>query len=152
MQEYDANKDGKVSGEELRMAPSLSAAIRNLDQNGDKAVTAQEVTTRIEAWQASKIGQMMEMVTVKYQGRRLAGANVVFEPEAFLGAEMKAASGTTDGNGMTVLQGIAPGLYKVRITKEGVNVPVKYNDQTTLGAEVAKDAPIVDGGVLFDLK
>jgi hypothetical protein len=159
MQEYDKDKDGKVAGAELAAAPSLSAAIGNLDKDGDKAVSAEEVTKRIEAWQETRLGLTPVMVTVRYQGRPLAGANVVFEPEAFLGADIKASNGTADENGVAVLSipnsdlpGIPAGLYKVKITKEGMNLPAKYNSMTTLGAEVARDAKDVETGPIFDLK
>ena len=153
MQEYDTNKDGKVTGEELQKAPSLLSAIRNLDIDGDKAVTAQEVAKRIEVWQAKKHGQMIKMVNVKYQGRPLAGAIVVYEPEAFLGDNvMNTYNSTTDKRGMAVMRGIAPGLYKVKITKEGLDLPAKYNTQTTLGDEVAEDAKGAVGGAVFVLE
>jgi len=159
MEQYDTNKDGKVSDAELQNAPSLSAAIGNLDTNGDKAVSAEEVTQRIQAWQETRLGRTTVTVTVKYRGQPLAGADVVFEPEGFLGSEIKAAKGRTDESGMTSLSvpnsdipGIAPGLYKVKITKEGTNLPAQYNTQTTLGAEVARDAKDAETGPVFELK
>jgi hypothetical protein len=159
MQEYDVNKDGKVAGPELAAAPGLSAAIANLDKDGDKAVSAEEVTKRIESWQKSKVGLTSVVVTVRYLGRPLAGANVVFEPEAFLGPNIKNSSGTTGETGMAVLsipnadrQGVPFGLYKVRITKEDMNLPAKCNTQTILGAEVAPDAKNAETGPVFDLK
>jgi len=159
MKLYDKNNDGKVSGAELQTAPSLNAAIGNLDKDGDKAVTADEVTERIEKWQEDRVGLTTVGVTVNYRGQPLAGAKIVFEPEEFLGKNVKPASGTTDESGRTVvriedsdLPGIAPGLYKVKITREGMNLPAKYNTQTILGAEVARDAKdAMEGGPTFNL-
>ncbi len=160
MKEYDTNKDGKAAGDELLKAPSLNAAIDNLDQDGDKAVSAEEVTARIEKWQESKLGRMSMIITVTFRGKPLQGASVVLEPEKFLGENVKAAKGTTDQHGMVVvrtvdseLPGVAPGLYKVKITKEGMNLPAKYNKQTTLGIEVAVDSKDVgEEGAKIDLK
>ena len=47
--------------------------------------------------------------------------------------------------------GVPPGFYLVRITKAGVNIPAKYNTQTTLGAEVSND-PSSYGGANFVLE
>jgi hypothetical protein len=159
MAEYDTNKDGKVAGEELQKAPSLNAAIDNLDLNKDRAVSAEEVTKRIEEWQKSKVGLTNASVRVTYRGQPLGGATVVFEPEKFLGASVKMATGTTDPSGAASVSianaeypGVAAGLYKVKITKGGMNLAAKYNDQTILGTEVASDAKdAVDGGLKFDL-
>jgi hypothetical protein len=158
MAEYDTDKDGKVAGAELEKAPSLKAALANLDKNADKAVSADEVTGRIKAWQASKVGDTTAMVTVTYRGQPLAGAKVVFEPEKFLGANVKPATGTTDQRGTAGmkaegLMGVAPGLYKVKITKEGMALPAMYNEQTVLGAEVANDAAdAIESGPTFRLQ
>ncbi|HBO45747.1 MAG TPA: hypothetical protein DD670_17845 [Planctomycetaceae bacterium] len=147
MEQYDANQDGKIDGVELEKAPSLKAALANLDNSNDKSVDADEVTKRIEAWHESKKGLMSVMTMVTIGGRPLAGATVVFEPEAFLGPNIKQATGTTNEQGVALMRiegadspGVAPGLYLVRITNEGMNLPTKYNTETILGAEVAADA------------
>ena len=136
-----------MAGDELKKAPSLNAAIDNLDLDNDQAVSAEEVTKRIEVWQESKLGLTTMSVTVTYRGRPLEGAQVTFEPEQFLGENIKPATGTTDQYGMASVTtvdaerpGVALGLYKVKITKEGMDIAAKYNEQTTLGVEVAPDA------------
>src|SRR3954471_20246216 len=53
---YDKNGDGVISGDELEHAPALKAALGNLDTNRDKAVSAEEVTARVNAWKAMKTG------------------------------------------------------------------------------------------------
>jgi hypothetical protein len=160
LRQYDANRDGKVAGDELKKSPSLKAALKNLDLDKDKAVSAEEVTRRIEAWQATRLGRMALPLTVMYRGKPLEGAKVVFEPEAFLGSHVKQALGATDSSGVamvttddkTGLPGVVPGLYRVKITKRGVNIPSKYNKKTVLGVEVARDAKDVETGPVFDLK
>ena len=161
MEQYDTNKDGKVAGAELQAAPSLMAAIINLDKDGDKAVSAEEVTGRILAWQESKTGLTPVTCTITFRGQPLAGAKVVFEPEKFLGENIKACEGTTNQRGMASLSipnserklpGGAPGLYLIRITSQNVQIPAHYNTQTTLGAEVANDSATAEQGVMLPLK
>ena len=60
------------------------------------------------------------------------------------------ATGKTDQNGMAMLSiptsgpgdppGVAPGFYRVEITKDGEKIPAKYNTETIFGQEVALDA------------
>jgi hypothetical protein len=156
---YDTNGDGKVAGDELEKAPGLKSAIKRLDKDGDGAVNAEEVAERIETWQAGKTALMSIQFTVVLNGQPLEDATVTFEPETFLGEEIKKAVGTTDsfGTGAPSVPlelrptkdtpaGIAYGLYLVKISKvvDGKeSVPAKYNEQTTLGQEVMHDVPEV---------
>ena len=42
--------------------------------------------------------------------------------------------------------GLSPGFYRVEITKEGDNIPAKYNTATTLGLEIGpmgQDASVI---------
>ncbi len=161
MEQYDTNKDGKVAGAELQAAPSLMAAIQNLDKDGDRAVSAEEVTNRVLAWQESKTGLTPVTCTVTFRGQPLAGAKVVFEPEQFLGDNIKACEGTTNQRGMASLSipnserklpGGAPGLYLIRITSTNAQIPAQYNTQTKLGAEVANDSATAERGVTLNLQ
>ncbi len=155
---FDENNDGKLSGEELDKCPGLKAAMSRVDVTGQGAITADMITARIRQWQDSKLGRMSFSCQVKYNGQPLPGAKVKFVPEKFLGENVKVATGTTDKNGMAMIQipevtppGIAPGFYRVEITKPGANVPAKYNTQTTLGQEIANDAEGIQEGVVFEL-
>ena len=49
--------------------------------------------------------------------------------------------------------GVAPGFYRVVITKPGMDIPAKYSSEsdTTLGQEVAVDAVGIHKGIEFDL-
>jgi len=162
MKQYDTDGDGKVSGEELEKAPSLKQALGNLDLNGDGAVSASEVTARIKNWQETKLGRMTLSCTVNKGGEPLEGATVTFEPEKFLGDEIQPASGVTDPFGMVSVSvpttgredppGIAPGLYLIRITKEGVDIPAKFNTETVLGQEISLDAADIQGGLVYDVE
>jgi len=161
MEQYDANKDGVVKGEELDKAPSLKSALKQLDKNGDGGVDAGEVTARIRQWQDSKVGKMAVSCIITFNKKPLSGAKVTFEPEKFLGDNLKPCEGTTDASGAVALSdggdppGCPPGFYLVRISKqEGGKelIPAKYNTQTILGKEIALDAEqMQEGAIRFDL-
>ena len=161
MKQYDTNGDGKIAGDELDKAPALKSAIENLDTSGDGAVDADEVTARIEAWQESKLGRTSLMCRVVKGGQPFEGATVTFVPEKFLGENLKPASGVTDANGTAMLSielsdsgdppGVAPGLYRVEITKEGANIPAKYNTETIYGQEVGLDAANIMEGLVYEI-
>ena len=140
-----------------------------MDTNGDKAVTADEVTARVNAWKEMRTAMTSVHCRVTLDGEPLAGAKIVFEPEAFLGDDIKAAVGETnvygdaapavppEQRGAPNLPGGAHlGLYKVRISKI-VNgketVPARYNSQTILGQEVSYDDPAIKNrSMIFALK
>lgn len=158
---HDTDKDGKISGAELDGCPALKAAIAQIDKNGDGSITADEITERIEAWQNTKLGQMSLSCTVLRNGRPLSDAEVRFVPEKFLGENVKTATGKTDLNGVAAISvgmsersgspGVAPGLYRVEITKDGENIPAKYNTATTIGQEVALGAEGLRTGIRYNL-
>lgn len=159
---YDANKDGKIEGAELDKSPALRSALKQIDADGDDAITADEITARIEAWQKPKIDRMMVSVVVFHNGHPLAGAHVKFIPEKFLGENRIEATGTTAENGLTMVSvpvkdpttdrpGVPPGFYFIEITKEGENIPAKYNTATMLGCEVATDSEATRSGIRIHL-
>ena len=161
---FDANKDGKLTGEELDKCPGLKAALGKVDP-GKEGVTADMITARIKVWQNTKLGRMSLSCTVMCNGKGLGGADVKFVPEKFLGLDDPKwiAAGKTDQNGMAMLSvpvsgkredppGVPPGFYRVEITKPGMNIPAKYNTETVLGQEVANDAAGILEGIRFNLE
>ena len=169
METYDTNGDGVVSGEELEKAPGLKAALSRLDANGDHAVSADEVADRVRAWKDMKTGLASVRCHVTLDGRPLAGAKVVFEPETFLGGEVKTATGVTNQYGdaaptvppedrpaPNLPGGVHFGLFKVRISKDANGaemLPVRYNTETVLGQEISYDDPgMVNNNMTFTLK
>ena len=42
---------------------------------------------------------------------------------------------------------IAPGFYRILVTKEGESIPAKYNTETILGQEVSGDNPNLKQGM-----
>jgi hypothetical protein len=169
MELYDKNGDGVVNGAELDQAPGLKAAMTTLDTNGDQGVSAEEVAARVTAWKGMQTGMTTVRCRVTLDGQPLPGAKVVFEPEPFLGTEIKAAIGTTNPFG-DVAPSIPPeeraypkmpgganfGLYKVRISKienGKETIPPRYNTETTLGQEVSYDDPAMKHmNMKFELK
>ncbi|MBN1851819.1 MAG: hypothetical protein JW829_03815 [Pirellulales bacterium] len=168
MRLYDANGDGAVAGDEFVKAPGLKAALKRLDQDGDGRVTADEVASRVETWQANKLGSIPVSVQVYLDNQPLPGAVITFEPEPFLGAQIQAGTGKTRDGGTAFVSiprekraspnspaGMYFGLYKVRISKmvgQTEKIPSKYNTQTTLGQEIAFDDPNLQRGIVFQLK
>jgi hypothetical protein len=161
IEEFDANHDGKIDGSELEKVPSIKVALARIDQNGDKAVSAEELAARIEGWKQSQLGILGFAVRVTLDGKPLNDATVTFTPEKFLGSHLKPAQGTTDSQGYTrptiddpVLRsrhfaGAPYGFYRVEISGSKP-IPTRYNTQTTLGAEIAPDA-MTAAPISFDL-
>ena len=169
MEMYDKNGDGNVSGDELAGAPSLNAAVVRLDTNNDKGVSADEVAARANAWKGMETGMTTVRCHITLDGQPLSGAQVVFEPEAFLGDEIKIAKGTTNQFGDVAPTiavedrpdpkspgGVHFGLYKVRISKQAngkETIPGRYNSETMLGQEVSYDDPgILNNNLAIALK
>jgi hypothetical protein len=169
MEMYDTNGDGNVAGDELEKAPALKAALPRLDADNDGGVSAGEVAARVNAWKAMRTGLASVRCHVTLDGQPLAGATVVFEPEAFLGDEIKIATGKTNEFGdaapsvardelpdPTLPGGVHFGLYNVRISKQSNGremIPARYNTQTELGQEVSYDDPaLMNNNMAFTLK
>jgi hypothetical protein len=159
MELYDANKDGFLDHGELEKVPGLKAALKQVDTNGEGKITADKINARIASWKESMDGRRQITCRVRNRGKPLVGATVTFVPETFLGENLKSASGTTDAHGRCGLReigeqgppGVSPGFYRVQITKSGEDIPAKYNSETTIGQEVARDAAGNEGAIPLDL-
>jgi hypothetical protein len=158
---YDANHDGVIANEELDKCPALKSAIKRYETNGDGKVTADNITARVNQWIESKTGAMTVRVQVRLDDKLLDDATVTFEPEPFLGGTLPTVSGKTDANGGFVpkaesaIQGMPPGLYKIRVSKLSGGremIPPRYNANTTLGAEIAQDSREIQPVLRLDLK
>jgi hypothetical protein len=164
---YDSNKDGKISGDELDKVPAFKPSMAKINLEGGKDVTADMIAARIQKWKESKLGKMSLGCRVTRNGLPLDGATVTFYPEKFLGDKIQPASGKTDINGMAMLSvpintgggkpeppGVAPGFYRIVVTKDGLDIPAKYSkvEDAILGQEVAQDAPGIQEGLKYDLR
>lgn len=145
--EYDTDSDGSISKDEAKASAMDPKAGWDADEDG--AISESEIVERLEMYEAMKPGIQSLTCTVVFRGRPLRDADVVFEPEAFLGGAIEVATGTTDGNGIAelvieevlkedpMLRGIRAALYKVRVTHPEVEIGAKYNDETTLFFELS---------------
>jgi hypothetical protein len=162
---YDTNKDGKISGAELDQAPGLNAALKVIGTNKESGITPEMIEFRVEKWIDSKIGRTSLSCLILHNGKPLEGATVKFIPEKFLAAYLKEeATGMSNPTGMAMVSvpmqsgpyaappGIPPGMYRVEITKEGDNIPARYNTASELGQEVSLDNFEMQKGIKFDLK
>ena len=168
MELYDTDGDGFVAGEELEKAPGLKAALGKLDTNKDGKVSAEEVSARVKMWQQMKIGIMSFNITITLDGQPLEGAQVTLDPDEFQEGAILAGVGTTSyGECRPMIPkenrpnadwppGMQAGIFKVRVSKvvDGQEtIPSRYNTETTLGVEVAKDNPdILNKRVAFHLQ
>jgi hypothetical protein len=157
---FDTNNSGKLDKTELAQVPSLLSAIESIDSDQNGEISAAEIDARIKNWLDSKVGEMSVSCEVHLDGQPLADAEIVFEPESFLGSSVHPLMGKTasDGSaGMSMADefladkryaGGACGFYKIRITHPSQSIPARYNTETTLGCEVAANADWVNHGAV----
>ena len=132
---------------------SLNLAIYDVDNN--KKVSLQEFEDRLRNSAVAGVGLTKLTIQVRLNGRPLRGAEVKLVPEAYLGPNVKTAWGKTNGRGSAIMDirdedlpasekgliGVHYGTYKVEITHPTVQIPAKYNSQTTLGYETQRGNP-----------
>ncbi|MCC6493746.1 MAG: EF-hand domain-containing protein [Pirellulales bacterium] len=153
---YDANGDGAIAGDELDKVPALKATLKRVDADGNGQVSAEEINARIEAWRKSRVALTRVAATVRLDGRPVSGAVVKLVPESFLGPSVKTAQGTTEADGSVHLEissdpderGVHLGYYRVEVAKTSPDgkeqIPARYNANTELGTEIARDDPNSD--------
>lgn len=169
LEQYDGDGDGTIAGTELDEVPGIKAALETIDTDGNGQVTEEEIASRIRSWQETGAGLMSLRCEVIYNGQPLSEATVTFEPEPFLGEEMKTAVDETNLFGKAspsipkenrpspeAPSGLQLGLYRVKVSKtvDGEEtIPAKYNTETTLGQQVALDEPdVLRQRIVFNLQ
>jgi hypothetical protein len=159
---YDVNDDGALDSEELKKCPGLLVKKERYDADSNGSLSQSEVEEGINKLFGRGTGGTQLSCSILYKGQPLARANVVMEPEPYLGDAIQAASGTTDGAGTTQLaipaeylpshlqrvKAVHYGTFKVRVTHPEIAIPAKYNTETELGYETEVNNPLVR----FDLK
>lgn len=162
MEFYDSNVDGSLDEEELKKCPGLLLKKASYDTDGNGSLSQSEIEGGISNLFGRGTGGTQLRCTVLYKGRPLSGANVVMEPEPYLGDAVQTATGTTDGAGTAQLaipaeylpahfqrvKAVHYGTFKFRITHPSINIPPKYNTETELGYETEVNNPLVR----FELK
>jgi hypothetical protein len=147
----DANRNGRIEAAELGRVPALAEGLAIVDTDGDKAISAAEITGWLDRVVESKVAVTSVPISVKHKGKPVAGAVVKFIPEPFMGSSCKPAEGTTDKHGQANITipgaqfpGVNCGVYRVEITGKGSDgkpLPAKYNTETTLGIAVGALLP-----------
>ncbi|RIK81814.1 MAG: hypothetical protein DCC67_07880 [Planctomycetota bacterium] len=147
----DKNGDAGISKDEAQVAPSLNAEFDKYDADKDGKLVADEIKARIDSWTAQGAKVVPISFYVKMDGRPLAGAKVVLEPEPFMGDVLASAESMVSASGACgptvpkellskeITVGMFCGLYRMNITHPEKSIPAKYNEQTELGLEVAPD-------------
>jgi hypothetical protein len=145
--EYDADGDGQLSADELKKLPAIK--LKGVDTDNNDQLSVGELAARLRQWTEGRAGMLSFHCTVTLDGSPLSDAEVLLEPEPFLGDAVKPASGITS-NGDAILKidpemlpsdqrtlrGVQPGVYKVRVTHKSIKIPARYNTETTLGQEI----------------
>jgi hypothetical protein len=154
---YDANKDETLSAEELTKCPAMQRKLAAYDADGNGSVEQAEIEKHLAELFKHGTGATPLSCRLRFKGRPLGGAEVVFEPEPFLGSEVQAARGTTSGSGAADM-GIPPeflpshlqkvkavhyGVFKVRVTHPTIKLPANLNTETVLGYETEIGNPSV---------
>lgn len=155
---YDVDGDSVLSEDEVQNCPAMKMNFAVYDANANGSLDEAEIEARIHGLTRHRIALFPLTAKVTLDRRPLAGAEVVLEPEPYLGESVRPARGTTRNNGVAKLavaadelpeaqQGIEAthvGSFKVRITHPESDVPAKYNVQTELGYETVLGSPSVD--------
>jgi hypothetical protein len=146
---YDADKNGALSKAEMEKCPGMLAEIKSYDADSNGSVSRDEIAARIIELRKHGVGLTRLNCNVSVNGRGLDNATIQFEPEPYLGQEIKAAHGVSNERGVAQmaipaeelpadqrdLKAIHYGTYKVRISHPTIKLPAKYNTDTTLGYE-----------------
>jgi hypothetical protein len=157
--ELDKNGSGAIEPGEAQASPALAAAFADFDANRDKRITADEIRNRVELWAAAPNGSLPVGCAVRLDGQPLGEATVTFVPEKCMGDSIKTAVGKTTPEGYCdqyqidgkTYRGLAPGLYRIQVTKDGTAIPARFNEQTVLGREVFHDARKPDQTIVLEL-
>jgi hypothetical protein len=142
---YDKDANGSLDAVELAACPGLLAARANYDANRDGQVSRDEVAARLGSLYSSGIGLTTVSCRVLAGGQPLSGAKLRFVPEPFLAGAIMVAVGITDQNGTAViaieneslpadqraLRSMQPGIYRVEVEHQSVKKPA-----ASLGCEI----------------
>ncbi|WP_442485215.1 hypothetical protein [Aeoliella sp. SH292] len=163
MDAADVDKNGALTADEWKQTPYLATAAAECDANKDKKISPEELETRFRtAIFDPTIAVLPGECRVTRNGQPLAGAKVVFRPAPFLVDLIPSADGIVDSSGIARLQMdpnnlpanmpkiagmIRPGYYLIQVTHDTITIPSKYNAETILGTELSPstqlEGPIV---------
>ncbi|TWU27748.1 hypothetical protein [Bythopirellula polymerisocia] len=148
---FDKNSDNLLTDEELKLAPGLAEGKSRADTDSNGALSAEELSTRIQTWNESIERLVCPELEVRFNGRIVPNAIVTFEPEPFLTDWLETKQTRTDDVGRCSpkisreLPGMNMGYYRVKVSLEvggKERIPKEYNEQSQLGVEFCTDRPI----------
>lgn len=140
----DKNSDGFIDKTEVKESPALKFALEDIDTDGDKKISEDELLERFKIYEDTAVGlQSVQMFIVNRQGIGIEGATVRLVPEPFMADYIEEAEGEIlDMEGMVQIMTLPPdpgvrvGMYRLEVTSNDVKIPAKYNKETKWGIEV----------------
>ncbi|MDO4425472.1 MAG: hypothetical protein Q4D17_06895, partial [Planctomycetia bacterium] len=90
---YDTNGNKKIDGDEFTQTPGLEFARREIDEDKDKALSADEIQKRLEAWKASGITLTSAQIVCRVNGKQVKEGTLRLVPDPFLGENFLPAEG-----------------------------------------------------------
>jgi hypothetical protein len=152
----DGNGDGSIDGKEAARLPAIAAVIPDLDTDGDKRLSREELARWLDDVRRARVAINPIGLMLTHQGKPLANARVRLVPDDALGPGVQQAEGTTDAGGLArpmiaggQYPGVNCGLYKIEITgqgNDGRSLPARFNTATALGLAVG--GPLPKNGVV----
>lgn len=142
----DSDKNGQLDAKELARAPSILAALKSWDRNGDGQVGRAEATAGFQH-HVDELSPLVQPPTrFTFGGAPLADVEIRLIPEPFLGPGFHPAVGTTDARGYASfvsegepLPGVRCGLYRIEASRKSggkETLPPRCNVQTTYGLDL----------------
>jgi YD repeat-containing protein len=153
LEQYDQDRDGRLSQGELASLPPIAGNRSWYDYDKDGQISGDELRAGLTEIFDPKVGLLTFNCSVTRNGKPLSGANVRFVPlpalqdaippvagvtDKFGCAEMALAAEDLPANAPTRVALVRPGLYLVQITHPEMSVPEEYNVSTKLGQEVSR--------------
>jgi len=84
IKKHDQNGNGTLDPAELKSIASIGSVLDQFDTDRDGQVSALEISSRIDKWQAMKVALVSCSFVVKLDGKLLSEARVRLDPESFL--------------------------------------------------------------------
>lgn len=151
LDDYDTDRDGKLSGDELVACPGLQEGIAHYDENGDGVIASDEIVQRLTSLYGSGVGMLNLGCRVLARGRPIPECTVRLIPEAFLGGAVKPAEGTTRESGIAMLRiaprdlpaglenvrGVHSGIYRVEVSHPSSSVTKLIDSAGPIGFDVS---------------
>jgi hypothetical protein len=164
--EYDANKNGGLSRDELAAEPVLAECLSQCRRDQGDEISGEHLTKKLHAIFDPTCALVSARLVVTRNGQPLANASVRLVPLPVLQNALPVGTGVTDEYGTTLISAsredlpseapplpglMPPGLYLVEVTHPTTKIPEKYNRQTVFGRELSGETSY-RGGLAVDLK